>query len=373
MRGRGFGVPLMGRIWMKNMMRCLVVLFVALVATACTSSMQDSLVRSIAVNQLSDVSDPTDFDGMQALVCGAGSPLPSRDAAGPCIAVLAAGKIWIVDAGSGAAENLQVWNLPGQKIAGVLLTHFHSDHIAEVPDVKLARWVGGASTPMPVYGPEGVGEVTAGYNRAYRQSHQYRVDHHGADFIPPEVAELAPHPIGIRKGDPEGKTIVVLEEDGLRITATKVDHFPVDPAVAYRFDYKGRSVTISGDTEKSDALTKLARGSDVFFHEALADHVVRIMSEAATEVGADRPAKITADIPDYHTSPVEVAEIANEADAKLLIYYHLVPYPNNFMLERIFMRGVSDVRPDGAMLGFDGLLIRLPPNSKEIEIDELEG
>jgi hypothetical protein len=38
---------------------------------------------------------------------------------------------------------------------------------------------------------------------------------------------------------------------------------------------------------------------------------------------------------------------------------------------RIFLRGVSDVRAEGVMLGVDGLLIDLSPNSKEIEINEI--
>ena len=150
--------------------------------------------------------------------------------------------------------------------------------------------------------------------------------------------------------------IVVLEEDGLRITAIKVAHAPVDPAVAYRFDYRGRSVVVSGDTIKSEALAGLARDADVLFHEALAAHIVRTMSEVATEVGRDRPARITMDILDYHATPVEAAETANDAGVRLLVYYHAVPYPFNAALESLFLRGVSDVRPDGVELRPPGRL-----------------
>ena len=47
---------------------------------------------------------------------------------------------------------------------------------------------------------------------------------------------------------------VVFDQDGVRITAFKVDHRPVEPAVGYRFDYKGRSVVASGDTVYSESL-----------------------------------------------------------------------------------------------------------------------
>ena len=40
----------------------------------------------------------------------------------------------------------------------------------------------------------------------------------------------------------------MIREDGrLRITAVEVDHAPIAPAYAYRFDYKGRSVLVTGD------------------------------------------------------------------------------------------------------------------------------
>ena len=70
---------------------------------------------------------------------------------------------------------------------------------------------------------------------------------------------------------PEGSTdaVVVLEQDGLRITAFRVDHAPVSPAVGYRFDWRGRSVVVSGDTRKSASLVANARGADLLVHEAL--------------------------------------------------------------------------------------------------------
>ncbi len=40
-------------------------------------------------------------------------------------------------------------------------------------------------------------------------------------------------------------------------------------------------------------------------------------------------------------------------------------------MEDIFMRGVSDVRPEGVLLGYDGLQVRLPVGSEEIEIGAL--
>ena len=55
---------------------------------------------------------------------------------------------------------------------------------------------------------------------------------------------------------------MVLEENGLRITAFAVHHDPVKPAYGYRFDYRGRSVVVSGDTTKDAGLIQAARDAD---------------------------------------------------------------------------------------------------------------
>lgn len=349
----------------------LVASFAALGAGACSSGIQDAAVRSVAESRLSNQQEITHGDGMKVLICGSSSPLPAAEAAGPCVAIIANGRVWIVDAGDGSAENLQLWGMPGQSVAAILLTHFHSDHIAEIPDMNQAGWVGGRAQPLAVRGPQGVDKVVDGFTMAYSQSQKYRVAHHGADLLPADIGRLEARPFAIGVGDPTGTTVKVLEEDGLVITATKVEHAPVDPAVAYRFDFKGRSVVVSGDTIASKAVEKLASGVDVLVHEALAAHIIDLTSETARKVGADRQARFAADIPDYHATPVEVAEIANRAGASLLIYYHLVPYPENFLIESVFLRGVSDVRDEDVIVGYDGLLVNLPPHSKEVEIGEL--
>ena len=88
-----------------------------------------------------------------------------------------------------------------------------------------------------------------------------------------------------------GGSATVLEENGLKVTAFTVDHTPVAPAYGYRFDYKGRSVVISGDTVKCANLVAAAKGADVLIHEAQAAHLVKMIQEAAENVGNARVAQ----------------------------------------------------------------------------------
>ena len=72
-----------------------------------------------------------------------------------------------------------------------------------------------------------------------------------------------------------------------------------------------------------------------------------------------------------HATPLEVAEIANRANVELLVYYHMVPYPENALVGDVWTRGVSDVRAEGVELSFDGMLIILPPDSNEIKLEDV--
>ena len=184
--------------------------------------------------------------------------------------------------------------------------------IGELGEFNLQTWGAGRSEPLRVFGPPGVERVVAGFNEAYALDTGYRIAHHGADFLPESAAHMQARPIEA----PEGAgPVLVVEENGLRITAFPVDHRPVVPAYGYRFDYRGRSVVVSGDTTKSSSLIAAAHGADVLVHEAQANHLIAAIGEAAAAIGRDRIAKIMHDIPSYHTTPVQAAEVANEAVA----------------------------------------------------------
>lgn len=299
---------------------------------------------------------------LSVLLCGTNAPLPDPHRAGACTLIAAGDDLYVVDAGLGSVRNLVMWRVPLAHVKGVFLTHFHSDHIAELGELRLQTWVAGRRTPLKVYGPPGVEDVVAGFNRAYSHDADYRTAHHGKVFLPREDVDLVP--VVIPMG---GATAHALTDDGLVVTAIKVDHGPVKPAYGYRFDYAGRSVAISGDTSYYEPFAVAARGSDVMVHEAQSNKLVAILGAALDAGGYHRPAKIMHDIPSYHTTPVQAARIANLAQAKLLVFSHINPPLPNWIAERAFLEGVSDTRPDGWVLGRDGMLIRLPGHSNAIE------
>ena len=68
-------------------------------------------------------------DGLHVALCGAGGPMPAPNASGPCVAVVAGDRLYIVDAGTDGVRNLSRMGYQVGDIAAVFITHFHSDHI----------------------------------------------------------------------------------------------------------------------------------------------------------------------------------------------------------------------------------------------------
>jgi len=308
-------------------------------------------------------------DGLHVGLCGAGSPLPDPLRSGPCVFVIAGEQLYVVDAGAGSVRTFPRMGVPAGEIDGIFLTHLHSDHIDGLGELEMQRWAnGGHAEPVPVYGPPGVGEVVAGVNRAYGPSRRYRVAHHGEAIVPSSGAGAVARPF---RAPEEGESLRVLERDGLVVTAFRVDHEPVDPAVGYRFDYAGRSVVISGDTKKSDNLQAFATGTDLLVHEALSARLVGALTRAAEAGGRPNLAKITRDILDYHATPVEAAEVAEGAGAGHLLYYHIVPPLLIAPMEAVFLDGVDEVYDGPTTLGRDGTFVRMDADSDSIEVREL--
>jgi ribonuclease Z len=317
--------------------------------------------RIMAADPLADLPD-----GILVTLCGAGSPLPDPQRSGPCVAIVAGGKLFVVDAGSSGARNMGPLGLPPGDVTAAFLTHFHSDHIDGLGELALLRWAGGGhERPLPVYGPPGVEEVAAGFNRAYALDATYRVEHHGADVVPPGGAGLEARPFAAPS---PGAPVVVWDEDGVRVTAFAVDHRPVVPAVGYRFDYGGRSVVLSGDTKKSAEVERVAEDVDLLVHEALAAQLVSILTEAARANGMTARAKIMHDILEYHTTPVEAAETAEAAGAGHLLFYHVVPPLVLPGMEAAFLEGVAGAYSGDFTLGRDGTTVFLPADSDEIDV-----
>ena len=307
-------------------------------------------------------------DGLYAGLAGTGAPFPDIHRVGPCIVVAAGGKLYVVDAGPGSTRNIGLMGFNLARVEAILLTHFHSDHIAELGEVMLQRWATGShTTPVDVIGPQGLESVVDGFNRAYRLDAGYRVAFHGPAAVPREGAGGVARPFQL--GPADDASVVVIDADGLKVTAFKVNHAPI-PAVGYRFDYRGRSLAISGDTLPCSSLVKHSRSVDVLFHEAQQAAMIKLIHDQARLSPSPSLPKITEDIPRYHTTPEQAAKIAQETGARHLALYHILP-PLPPLLKGMFLGDAARYYSGPITVAEDGLLFSLPANSRDITVKQV--
>ena len=327
-------------------------------------SVQDRLMV-VAFTALGSASNNLpEEDALSAAVCGSRSPLPSPGRAETCILVAAGDDLFVVDIGDGSNQNLRSWNIDFRNIEAVLITHLHSDHIADLPGLHQNAWVvGERNSKLKVFGPEGVDQLTQGIEMAYAHDYVFRNEHHGDAVAPLEYAGFDTSVIDLN--DP-----VIFDNGELKITAFKVVHEPIDPALGFKFEYKGRSLVITGDTSYTQSVIDNSMNVDVLFHEAQANHMLAVIENLQRSLGMDLLATVLDDITTYHTTLIEAAEVANKANVKKLVFYHLTPAPRNFIQEVMFVRGVDEVRKEWTLVD-DGTLIILPIGSEEIIVTNM--
>lgn len=304
-------------------------------------------------------------DGLHVGLCGTGSPMVDPRHSGPCTAILAGSQLFIVDAGPGSGSSLNRMLLNPGRIQAVLLTHFHGDHIGGLGDLALQRWVAASATsPLPVHGPAGVGRVVQGINEAFAQDNDYRTAHHGERIAPSSGRGLVAREFELGAA----QRSVIIDTPDLKVVAFAVDHGPVRPAVGYRFDYKGRTVVISGDTRASAAVEREARGVDLLVHEGLSPRLVALMQSGFARHARTAYAQVMADIRNYHTPPEEAAAIAQRAGVRMLVFNHIVPPLPTRLLDARFL-GDATARFNGPIrVGVDGDWFSMPAGSDSIEV-----
>jgi ribonuclease Z len=242
---------------------------------------------------------------MDIVLTGTGSPLPDADRAGPSTLVKAGDTHILVDAGRGVVMRMAgAGSLPAF-LAGVLITHLHSDHVCALNDVITSHWImsqGNAS--LPIYGPVGTGQFVERQLHALQPDIGYRMEHHDLLTNPPQVqvTELEP-----------GDAFAIGD---VQITTAATEHAPVRPTIGFRLDHDGSVAAVVGDTIPCDGVDELARDADVYVQTVIRRDLVEMT-----------PNEMMQDILDYHSGVVDAAQTATRVGAKRLALTHMVPAP----------------------------------------------
>ena len=340
---------------------CAVSIFIIGLVSLNSHSVQDRILNIGLENILSSTKPFLDEeDTLKVVVCGSRSPLPSPGRAESCVLVEAGDDIYIFDLGNGSVNNLTQYQVPWPNVKAVLITHMHSDHIADLPDAHLQSWIQGRTSPLKVYGPEGINLATKGFELAYSADYQYRNEHHGNDMLPMSIA-------GFNAIQIINNQFIPNDTPGLEILPFVVDHYPVNSAFGFKISYKDRTVVISGDTIHDGSVQKYSQDVDLLVHSAISIDIVERMRGIAPIPQMD---KILFDIQDYHTSIEEAGEIARDANVEHLLIYHSIPTPRNALMERVFFRPIEGIF-ENYSLSDDGTRVIMPVGNDDIFIDEI--
>lgn len=236
-----------------------------------------------------------------------GGPTPKIERNAACNAIVVGDATYVIDAGNGVARQLAYAKLGFNSIRTVGITHHHSDHNADVGTLLHLAWCANLDAPVQTFGPAPWESMWDSFLDYARRDVQIRMVDEGR----PDFASL----VMARDITDPG---VVYEDDRVRITATWVNHPPIE-ALAYRIDTEDRSYVISGDTTPCDSLIELAQGADYLVHEVM--HVPSIDPLLKRSNGQ----RLREHLIDSHTASTDVGDIATRANVGNLVLSHFVP------------------------------------------------
>lgn len=282
--------------------------------------------------------------GLSVILLGTGIPIPNPQRGTACTAVIAGDRVFLVDTGRNCVVTLDQAGI--FDLDAIFYTHYHSDHFIGLGEILLNFGVTGVDRSIPVHGPAGAVEVVAGIVSTYRLDLDYRITHHGDKFseavMNPAVTEHEPG--------------VVLDEDGLTVTMFPVCHEPIEPAVGYRFEYRGQVVVVSGDTRVCPDFAAGAEGADLLVSEAENAAMFNPALALARAAGNTRQLEMIEEGMEYHAETLALARMAQEAGVKKLALTHLFPSisPTD-AAEAAFIQGMSDYFDGPIIVGRDGM------------------
>lgn len=278
-------------------------------------------------------------------------------------AVVVGDRYYLVDAGAGVGPQIRRARLgnwsshfggPLDALAGVFLTHLHSDHVVDLNSVLTTGMANGLGLggPLTVWGPgnrgglpparpgssptaiapenptPGTREMVDSLLATYATDYNDRIFENGIEgadrLVGGRDVPIPQRFLADPDGDPHPRMSPVTfhEDDRVRVSATLVQHAPVFPALAYRFDTDDGSVVFSGDTGPSDNLVELAAGADVLVHEVIAADWVAGHFPSPRDAVSEA---IYAHLIGQHTLVTDVGPIAERAGVGTLVLNHFVP------------------------------------------------
>ena len=222
---------------------------------------------------------------MELTVVGSGTAAPEPDRAAACYMVHLAPSTILLDCGPGALHSMARFGLPWQHISHLCISHFHTDHVGDVPALLFALKYGQLpprEQPLVVYGPKGL-------RRFFRKLAAAFGEYIEDPGFPLELVELKP---------------------GTRLALNDVAHISAAPtphtgaSVAYRIERAERALGYTGDTGLHVDVGAFLQSLDLLIAEcSLPDDLAM----------------------DTHLTPARLAALARVALPRRILVTHVYP------------------------------------------------
>ncbi len=265
---------------------------------------------------------------MEIIFLGTSSAVPTLERNHPSIALRAFAEVMLFDCGEGTQRQLIEAKISPMKITKIFISHFHGDHILGLGGLIQSLGFRGREKDLDIYGPKGLHKIINAISSFGYFQINYNLNIH--EIQDGTVIETEDYVVECAKVEHNIPSYAysIREKKKPLFLREKAEELGIPPGPLYgklhngeevEFEgriikpeqvlgeaKKGNKISYSGDTRPCEAMIRLARDSDILIHESTyeAEDYQRAVDNA-------------------HSTSVEAAEIAREANVNELVLTHI--------------------------------------------------
>lgn len=248
---------------------------------------------------------------LTATIIGSGSPIYNENRASASALISAGGTQILVDMGNGTQANLAKLGVEPRNLSALIFTHHHLDHNEEFVPIFIRSLLG--RDKFTIVGPHNTVKLTELNLELYREDIDYRLSK--------TQRTLAERKKAFKVSDLKGGESFKVGD--ILVTTLQVPHTIY--TLAYRFDFNGQSIVITGDLTYSNKLPSFAQNADFM----IIDSGGMIMKDGRQKNNRKTNNTVTKNQKstkkkkgNAHLNLADSSSIAKQANVKNLVYTH---------------------------------------------------
>ncbi|MGX9416110.1 Lcl domain-containing protein [Vibrio sp. WJH972] len=265
------------------------------------------------------IANTVNAEQLTATIVGSGSPIFNENRSSASVLISNGNTNILVDMGNGTQANLNTLGLKARDLDSLVFTHHHLDHNEEFAPILIGSLLG--KEDLSIVGPPNTKKFTETYLDLYEEDISYRL---GKTQRTLETRKKAFTVKDIEGGES-------FKIDDINVSTIEVPH--TIHTIAYRFDYEGQSIIITGDLTYSDSLPTLAKNADymiidsggmIMSQNGLNNRKKKKSGNNNSVKNSDRKTKKNGKHK-AHLDLDDSSTLAAQSEVKNLVYTHFLP------------------------------------------------